>query len=329
MMIFTSAKLGLLMTATVAAAVPATLVVIGRSELNEADAPPAAVAAAPDATSRTEGSVTKVRTVAIAPSETPDAGTGPADRMAVAAPSTAPVRVPTVSEPPGPVEGRVSALFGTVVPAPVATGAAGPRPLLPPLPGQAAAAMPDLPPDVPREPPVPEAPAGKVAALEVPDETTAVGRIEPIAAPIPKPAPRDARPASVSGSIPAKSAATYRAMIEREAKALDVPAKLALAVVQVESGFDAGKKGEDGKVGLFQITPRIARALGYKGSDRDLADPDVNVRWGVKYLAGARKRAGGDLCRTAMKYLGGHYTETQTAVHTAYCGRVREAMARI
>ena len=60
-----------------------------------------------------------------------------------------------------------------------------------------------------------------------------------------------------------------------------------------------------------------------------LADPATNLKWGLKYLAGAHRKAGGDLCRTTMKFQAGHAVDKQTAVHTAYCGKVKSVMASL
>lgn len=120
---------------------------------------------------------------------------------------------------------------------------------------------------------------------------------------------------------------TFRALIEKEAEAQKVPPKLAVAVFELESDLDPAKKGPDGRIGLTQVNFRIAKALGYKGTEKGLADPETNVKWGMKYLAGAYRRAGGDTCRTTMKFQGGHYVEKELALHRTYCDKVKQQMA--
>jgi soluble lytic murein transglycosylase-like protein len=154
----------------------------------------------------------------------------------------------------------------------------------------------------------------KVAELTSPPPAEAPLPVE-TAMPRPKPA------------VPAASHDGVNAMVETEAKAAGVPVKLALAVIEVESGFDARKHGEDGKAGLFQLRYSIAKALGFKGKAEDLDDPATNVKWGMKYLAGAYKRADGDTCKTAMKFIAGHYQDVYKPVHAAYCKKLEDRMA--
>jgi soluble lytic murein transglycosylase-like protein len=47
-------------------------------------------------------------------------------------------------------------------------------------------------------------------------------------------------------------------------------------------------------MGLMQIKYTTARGLGYRGSAAGLLDPDTNLTWGVRYLAGAYRMAQGD-----------------------------------
>lgn len=119
----------------------------------------------------------------------------------------------------------------------------------------------------------------------------------------------------------------YRAQIARHAKAAGVPVALALAVVRVESNYNPKVRGSAGEVGLMQIKPRTARGMGFTGSTKALYDPDTNLRWGMKYLAGAYKLAGGDTCGTIMRYQGGHYARRMSRVAVGYCSKVKRHMA--
>lgn len=117
-------------------------------------------------------------------------------------------------------------------------------------------------------------------------------------------------------------------LIARHASEAGVPVALAQAVVRIESNFNPRATGSAGEVGLMQIKPRTARGIGYTGSTSALYDPDINLRWGMKYLAGAYKLAGGDLCGTVMRYQGGHYASRMTKANTVYCGKARQIMAQ-
>ena len=116
-------------------------------------------------------------------------------------------------------------------------------------------------------------------------------------------------------------------LVRKEAAARGMPADVAFAVVSVASGWDATKKGDAGAIGLTQVVPRIARQFGFKGRDAALWEPAANVKWGMAYIGGAYRKAGGDLCRTAMKIAGGHYVETMTPAHRTYCDQLKAAMA--
>jgi soluble lytic murein transglycosylase-like protein len=127
--------------------------------------------------------------------------------------------------------------------------------------------------------------------------------------------------ASSSGKV------RFADLIARHARANGVSLDLAHAVVSIESRYNAGARGRAGEIGLMQIKLRTARGVGYKGSAKGLYDPDTNLRYGMKYLGKAQKLAGGDLCRTIMKYNGGHGMKRPTRGTSRYCGKARELMA--
>jgi hypothetical protein len=121
--------------------------------------------------------------------------------------------------------------------------------------------------------------------------------------------------------------AEYRGVVERESLAFGLPPALVDAVMAVESGYNSGVIGRDGEVGLMQVMLPTARMLGFTGSPAELAIPEVNVHYGAKYLAGAWRRAGGDLCTAAMKYRAGHGETRFSFLSVEYCMRVRAHLA--
>jgi soluble lytic murein transglycosylase-like protein len=73
--------------------------------------------------------------------------------------------------------------------------------------------------------------------------------------------------------------------IVREAKAARVDPFLVLAVIDVESGFDAEALSEAGAMGLMQLRePTLLRELRRQGIDGDPRDPVTNVQAGIHYL---------------------------------------------
>jgi soluble lytic murein transglycosylase-like protein len=81
-----------------------------------------------------------------------------------------------------------------------------------------------------------------------------------------------------------------------------------------ESNYQVNTMGAAGEIGLMQVLPSIAKLLGFRGDDAELAEPATNIRLGATYLAGAWNLAHGDLCRLLMKYRAGHGEEQMTAL---------------
>ena len=121
----------------------------------------------------------------------------------------------------------------------------------------------------------------------------------------------------------------YLPMLYAEAKARGLPAEVADAVARIESGYNSAAIGGDGERGMMQVMPPTAAMLGFKGTAEQLADPATNIRLGVTYLAGAWKRANGDLCRALMKYRAGHNEEHMSALSVEYCRRAKSHLAAI
>ncbi len=115
----------------------------------------------------------------------------------------------------------------------------------------------------------------------------------------------------------------YSELISKYADEYDVPEELALAVVRIESNFRPTVKGSAGEIGLMQIKPATARMMGYEGPDYGLYDPETNIRYGMKYLAGAHELGGGKICGTILKYNAGHGAKRMNPVSKRYCNRVQ------
>jgi hypothetical protein len=120
---------------------------------------------------------------------------------------------------------------------------------------------------------------------------------------------------------------TLRVMVRTEAVKSGMPPEIADAVATVESGYQIFASGDAGEVGLMQILPSTARMLGFYGNNAELRVPARNIQYGVNYLAGAWRLAGGDVCTTVMKYRAGHGEARFSHKSVAYCVRVRQILA--
>ena len=96
-------------------------------------------------------------------------------------------------------------------------------------------------------------------------------------------------------------------LIASHARTNNVPEPLVRRVVMKESRFNARAVGRGGAMGLMQIKYSTARGLGYRGTPSGLLDPDTNLTYGVRYLAGAYRAAGGNGDRAWSYYRTGYY----------------------
>lgn len=125
-----------------------------------------------------------------------------------------------------------------------------------------------------------------------------------------------------------KKSRRYNSLILRHATARGVPVKLAHAIVRVESNYNPRARGRAGEIGLMQIMPATARGIGYRGKLRNLYVPNTNLRWGMKYLGKAYKKAGGNVCKTILYYNAGLWAKRMNRVSARYCRRVKGILRR-
>ena len=101
--------------------------------------------------------------------------------------------------------------------------------------------------------------------------------------------------------------AEYTALVATHAGANGVPEVLVHRVIVRESRYQPKLVGRGGTIGLMQIKLATARGLGYTGDAEGLRDPNTNLTYGVKYLAGAYHAAAGDHGRAMHYYASGYY----------------------
>jgi soluble lytic murein transglycosylase-like protein len=125
------------------------------------------------------------------------------------------------------------------------------------------------------------------------------------------------------GAVPSE-VAPYKSMIERSAARWGVDPALIQAVIQHESGGNANATSDAGAMGLMQLMPETARALGVTNA----YDPAQSIDAGTHYLSTQLQRFGDvklaiaayDAGGAAVARYGGipPYAETQASVPAIY-----------
>jgi soluble lytic murein transglycosylase len=98
-------------------------------------------------------------------------------------------------------------------------------------------------------------------------------------------------------------------IIRQQAAEKDVPADLIAAVIYAESRF-RDQTSQAGARGLMQVTPRTAEIIeGLSGGSTftadDLADPDINIRYGTYYLRHLTEKFDGNRIAALAAYNAG------------------------
>jgi soluble lytic murein transglycosylase-like protein len=109
-----------------------------------------------------------------------------------------------------------------------------------------------------------------------------------------------------AAGVPAYAGDNIDPLITKYAAAHKLPESLVRRVIKRESGGNP-RLVYHGNYGLMQIRLGTARSMGYGGSADGLLDPDTNMSYAVKYLAGAYRVANGDADRAVHYYQTGYY----------------------
>ncbi|HEY5965522.1 MAG TPA: lytic transglycosylase domain-containing protein [Xanthobacteraceae bacterium] len=115
-------------------------------------------------------------------------------------------------------------------------------------------------------------------------------------------------------------------MVARHAAANGVPASLVHRVIMRESRYNP-RAVSKGNYGMMQIKLGTARAMGYTGSAAGLLDPETNMTYAVKYLAGAYKVAGGSESGAVANYARGYYYSAKRRGVSPYEAPATQAFA--
>lgn len=99
-------------------------------------------------------------------------------------------------------------------------------------------------------------------------------------------------------------------LIAHYASAYNVPEDLVRRVIVRESGYNPSARNGP-YYGLMQISHATARGMGYGGEAAGLLDAETNLRFAVRYLAGAYVTAGGNYDRAVQFYARGFYYDAK------------------
>jgi len=114
------------------------------------------------------------------------------------------------------------------------------------------------------------------------------------------------QPSVVVADNGTRGPAHIESLIDKYAALYNVPETLIRRVVMRESRFNP--KARNGPYwGLMQIRYDTAQSMGYRGPASGLLDADTNLRYGVKYLAGAYLVADANADQAMRNYASGYY----------------------
>jgi soluble lytic murein transglycosylase-like protein len=128
--------------------------------------------------------------------------------------------------------------------------------------------------------------------------------------------------ASFNGYARYGSVDNVSTMAASQAGASGLPASLVERVIRRESGGNP-RAVHAGNYGLMQIRLSTARAMGYAGSAAGLLDPQTNMTYALRYLAGAYRAAGGNENRAIALYARGYYNQAKAQGFSPYASMSR------
>ena len=127
-------------------------------------------------------------------------------------------------------------------------------------------------------------------------------------------------------SAQAQEGGAYSALVASHAAAHGLPPSLVHRVIMRESRYNP-RAVSKGNYGMMQIRLGTARAMGYRGDASGLLDPETNMTYAVRYLAGAYRAAGGNHDRAVSNYARGYYHSAKAQGFSPYAKQPAFALA--
>lgn len=132
-----------------------------------------------------------------------------------------------------------------------------------------------------------------------------------------------ATPSTPAGHVPRASAVpeapalayaggSLDGLIAHYSQQYDVPETLVRRVIERESKYNAAARNGP-YYGLMQISHATASGMGYRGAPAGLLDAETNLRFAVRYLAGAYVTARGNPDQAVRFYANGYYYDAKRA----------------
>jgi soluble lytic murein transglycosylase-like protein len=135
-------------------------------------------------------------------------------------------------------------------------------------------------------------------------------------------------PGLAEDSRAVKPRSQFDTLIAAHAKTNGLPESLVHRVIVSESRYNARAVGHGGTMGLMQIKHATARGMGYTGPASGLLDPETNLTYAVRYLAGAYRAAGGNADRAVAYFRSGYYRSKRKAPPAVASARAGNALVR-
>ena len=124
--------------------------------------------------------------------------------------------------------------------------------------------------------------------------------------------------------VPFASFTAFDTLIDRYAHLHQVDAAIVRAIVGAESTFNSGARSTAGAIGLMQLMPATARALGV-----DPFVPEQNIEGGVRYFAEQLKAFGGVELALVAYNAGPGFAQRYASGKTALYGETREYVRKV